>query len=1792
MHDELPITLTVTKLTQFARILSFVFLLLPFLGAGQTCSNWLYLPPGLESAVKLGDLDVPGTQITVEAEFCRTTPYSGGMFYAGDLVSKHIDPNTVNYLLRPDDAEITTTHGYASASASCDIQLNRVYHVAMTYDGASLKFYRNGVLVAQTAASGNLVQNDYNAKIGMYDAATPNESFEGYVNNVRIWNVVRTQAQIQQYMSVPLPSPTTQTGLLAYYYFDNLSNKQGNSTWNGTLVNGSQVNQNNPYCNTPATLAGTLTGSNTCNGAPGMLTYHSTSGGSGPFTITYTDGTTTYTQTNVMDGVPFNVQVQPAVSTTYTLLTIQAGADCSTSTPVTGVSASVNPNNCTLCTGSLGDPILNITFGSGPGNSPDLPTVVPGASTSLTYVAVSGNPATPTPLDGQYTITNNVPNNYTGSVWHSGSTDHTGDPNGYMLYENPLSTTGEFYRQQIDNLCGGVKYEYAAWFANTDLPNLGVNLLPNLTFIVQTLDGTVLATYNSGPIPQSAVMTWNHYGFMFELPAGLSSVIVSIQDNTVIGSGPNAVGNDFAIDDITFRPCGPTTTAAATAPTPLCSGTAITLNGSVTTGYTNPEYLWQVSTDSGKTWTDIPSSNSTQLTVTPTDATQSIDYYYRMLSAEGGNIQSVKCRVTSNNVVVTVNVPPAYDFDFVQETCNPLTLDFTGPLNTGANYSWTIAGVDYPSTTTGGASLTHIFPATGSYPVTLSASGSVCQATTTKTVDIEVTPADLIIQPDTGICLGKSVTLTTKPVLDFCWSPTTYLDNPASANPVATPSVTTKYYFTAHVPGDNLVVNGDFSAGNTGFTSAYTNNSSGFNAGVYSVGPSPTSWYSGFTPCVDHTTGSGNMLMINGSDQPNVNVWSETVPVKPYTNYIFSCWLETITTINPAQLQFSINGQPLSTPFSANAASCKWDQFYTVWNSGSATSAIISILNQNTNFSGNDFALDDIYFSQEVLEQDSVIITVDQPPTVTATPATATLCPNVPQQLQAAGSDPSLVWKWSPSTDLSDSTIANPTALAPLSTTSTSISYTVTGSTPHGCAVSANVQLTWQPEVNTDFTYQQDPCNPMQVEFDANSSAGVTYSWDINGTTYSAGGSDPSLTYTAPNPANYFVTLTGNSGSCNSSTQKILFIGITPADILQTADTGICVGQSVTLRTLPVLDFCWNPTDYMDNSSSTSPVVTPTTTTKYHFTGHTLGTNLLVNGDFSKGNTGFYSDYFNNTVGYLSGNYSVAASPNGWLPGASPCVDHTTGQGLMLLVNGSEQPGDTVWTERVNVQQYTNYAFSFWLSPFATANPAQLKVYINGHPIGALITAGTTTCGWQTYHLLWNSGNVLSADIAIVDQNTTSSGNDFGLDDLSFAPVSVETDSATIDVEIPSVSIAPTVTACPGLPVQLQASGSLNYQWTPADGLSNPDIANPVVQLPGNPDGVSIQYTVTGTSARGCTASSSATVNQYPHLLSMLSKDTLICKGDAAQLNANGGSGSYSWTPAAPLDNPGSATPLASPTVDTKFYLTLTDVNHCTEIDSQTVDVRPVAVFQKPADDSICTGFSTKLNVHDNNPGYVYMWTPSIGLDDPTAAYPVADPTATTTYTVNITDSICPAYTSTFDVKVTVKESPVITATKDNDLDCTIHSAQLHATGGISYVWMPPAGLDNIYSPDPIATTDSSTTYIVIGTAPDGCKASYTLRILVKATGANTFVVPNAFTPNGDGHNDCFGVTRWGDVQLEEMAVYDRWGARVFSSRNPSDCWDGTFKGKLQPAGAYVYVIKAMTYCGPVTKNGVVMLIR
>ena len=227
---------------------------------------------------------------------------------------------------------------------------------------------------------------------------------------------------------------------------------------------------------------------------------------------------------------------------------------------------------------------------------------------------------------------------------------------------------------------------------------------------------------------------------------------------------------------------------------------------------------------------------------------------------------------------------------------------------------------------------------------------------------------------------GESVQLS-GPVGPFTyqWSPNRTLDNPTIANPVATPIESTTYVAKV-IPsefGENLIINPNFSEGNLGFSSDYDFVERINIQGVYGINESAANLNPiFFTDCPDHTTGSGEMMVVDGSPIANENVWCQTIPVQSDRNYAFVAWLTSVNPENPPALQFSINGQPIGNIFRASTRVCEWRQFFETWKTENFTEAEICIVNQNTNPNGNDFALDDFAFYEleEVIYDTTVVI--------------------------------------------------------------------------------------------------------------------------------------------------------------------------------------------------------------------------------------------------------------------------------------------------------------------------------------------------------------------------------------------------------------------------------------------------------------------------------------------------------------------------------------------------------------------------------------------------------------------------------------------------------------------------------------------------------------------------------------------------------------------------------------------------------------------------------------------------
>lgn len=716
--------------------------------------------------------------------------------------------------------------------------------------------------------------------------------------------------------------------------------------------------------------------------------------------------------------------------------------------------------------------------------------------------------------------------------------------------------------------------------------------------------------------------------------------------------------------------------------------------------------------------------------------------------------------------------------------------------------------------------------------------------------------------------------------------------------------------------------------------------------------------------------------------------------------------------------------------------------------------------------------------------------------------------------------------------------------------------------------------------LSIDFNYKQDVCNPLSVQFFSVGENLQSPYWGFSDGGSSTGNLNP--IYTFPAFGNYTVKYSATNGITRDTITKIIPVNIVRDDIILTPDTTICNGASKQLRTVPSLSFCWSPTTYLNNPNSANPIASPPNDITYYFNAEVTGNNLITNGNFSAGNTGFTSQYNFTATNVTEGEYTVGTNPQLWNGGMSNCRDHTNGSGNMMIVNGAPVADVNLWSQTVTVTPNTNYAFSTWLQSVHNSNPAQLQFAINGKLVGNLFVASVPPCNWTQFYTTWNSGTNTTATISIVNKNQQIAGNDFALDDISFAPVFIKRDSVHITVEKPVVNTTSDTAFCVGGSAQLSTSGASAYAWTPATGLSNAAIANPLASPI-----TTTKYYVTGTTTSGCTAKDSITITVHSKPLVTVTNDATVCPGAPFQLQASGGT-TYSWAPATGLDNSGSANPVATNNADITYTVTVTDANTCTNTGSVKLSMRARPLFTVSPATAVCEGKSTTLTA---NGGDNYLWSPAGLLNNPTSRTPVATPTADTQFSVYISENAC-NYDTTLTVDVTINPSPDVTAQKSNDLDCSTLTANLLATGATNYSWTPATGLDDPRKPNPVASINNTTTFTVTGTNTFGCSSTDTVTVKVSNGGRPIFELPNAFTPNGDRVNNCFGIRKWAQVNQLEFTIYNRWGQRVFSTNDPAKCWDGTLNGKLQDSGTYVYVIRAKSACGEVMKKGTVLLLR
>lgn len=759
--------------------------------------------------------------------------------------------------------------------------------------------------------------------------------------------------------------------------------------------------------------------------------------------------------------------------------------------------------------------------------------------------------------------------------------------------------------------------------------------------------------------------------------------------------------------------------------------------------------------------------------------------------------------------------------------------------------------------------------------------------------------------------------------------------------------------------------------------------------------------------------------------------------------------------------------------------------------------------------------------------------------TVSASPTT--VCAGVSTTLTAAGATS---YSWSNGLGT-----GNPVTTSP----ATSTTYTVTG-TNGGCTSSASAAITVSAGPPVLISYSVNPiCAGSSTTLTA--SGATSYTWSGGLGTTAAISVSPATTTT--------YTVTGNTAGCTASTTFIVNVNPLPNVSITASPNPICAGGSSTLTAAGGTTYSWSSGLGTGNPVTVSPLVN----TIYSVTGTSAGCTGSANITVTVGST----------IGV-----TITPSPATICPGASSTL--TAAGGATYSWSGGLGTGNPVTVTPASTTTYsvtgtsaagctgsTTAIVSLSTNPTvsATATPATIcqggssslsgsgastYTWSGGLAAGSPVTAGPATT--TTYTVTGTSAagctgtGSVTLNVAPVTANAGSdviqgacasstnalNGTGTGTAPLSYSwlPTTGLSNPAIANpVADPSVTTTYTLTvtngtgctatdnilvtvntvtanagangntgACPSSTYNLSGSSTgiapITYTWTPGTGLSNPSIANPVAD-----PAATTNYTLTVSDTYGCTASDAATVNVSPLPTANAGTDATI-GACASALNASlSGSGtgaaplSYSWSPVTGLSNPLVANPTADPAATTTYALTITDNYGCTATDAVVVTVAPMPTAAAGTDATV-GACATAPNVTLSGSGtgtalLTYAWLPTTGLSNPAITTPVADPSATTTYVITVTDTY--GCTATDNVTITLDPLPTANAGSDGSIGaCSLAGYNISGSGTgtatLTYGWLPSTGLSNAAIANPVATPPSTTTYTLTVSDAYGCTAT------------------------------------------------------------------------------------------------------
>lgn len=607
-------------------------------------------------------------------------------------------------------------------------------------------------------------------------------------------------------------------------------------------------------------------------------------------------------------------------------------------------------------------------------------------------------------------------------------------------------------------------------------------------------------------------------------------------------------------------------------------------------------------------------------------------------------------------------------------------------------------------------------------------------------------------------------------------------------------------------------------------------------------------------------------------------------------------------------------------------------------------------------------------------------------------------------------------------------------------------------------------------------------------------------------------------------------------------------------------DTTLNCAENYTIHAPQGFDsYSWG-----DGSTADSLVVNQTGT--YTCNGILLGPSVVTNGDFSAGNTGFVSSYTvgtGGTYGQLSseGTYAVNSNANNVHTNFISCFDHTSGNasGSMMIVNGASVANVEIWKQTITVQPNTDYQFSTWGVSVTPANPGQLAFSINGTQIGGVLQLPSTTGVWDEFHVTWNSGTATSVVIAIVNQNTAISGNDFAIDDISFAPVCTYTDDINVTMPaFPQVTIPDTLTMCnqDTLAITAQSTSTIvNYAW------DNGENGQTIHVFP-NHDTI---FTVVGTDDNGCLSQPqevTVLVNPLPDI-TFHGEDT-VCGGTQAVISATSSlaNSSFQWQ----YDQSTNDTLAVVPDESMNLIVEVTSPLGCSQLDTFHLTATEKLDVTINGDTVLCDGEKSILNATSNLSNTQYVWQPS---NMNSSAIQVSESDTGYVY-LKGTHPLCG--TNMDSVLIVAGKIPTVVA-PSNDTICMGDVVNVSASADVSGAvisWFPAnlTGENQSFSP-------AQTTKYYVQANSGGCISALD-SFLIVVNPLCDLVVPNVFTPNGDGVNDVFHLVEINGIKKLEGVILNRWGNLIFEINTPDFEWKGmNQQGKKVDDGVYFYKMKA-----------------